>query len=260
VSDTTYQADPRYKRKPARLICRNSLEIIRDFFERAWVEVSKWKDFRNTEPSPKEIIARDGNLNSTLKMQDSFRVWLCDTTRKKDDYLVTFGQDWTIFINQWDNKNERFENKESILVNAIRLSSESAVVFAKYDEKLEWSWAGACSATKIRAENIWENLQTINKQNLSPRDFKKYCDQIEEDVEEIENVNPFLRCFYNTPALRFAETYWPETCYYLKNKNWTQATRMYVDYNNVLLGLLDHKTKPELRPSDHFSKGLSIFR
>jgi hypothetical protein len=174
--------------------------------------------------------------------------------------LVKLGQDWTIFIDQWDNKNDRFENKESILANAIRLSADSVVAFMRYDDKLMSSWPIACQVTKLRAANIWENLQTINKQNLPALDFKSYCDQIKEDVAEIEKLNPYLRCFYDTPALRFAETCWPETCYYLKKEKWTDATRMYLDYNNVLIGLLNPDSKPELRPSSHFTKGYSIFR
>jgi hypothetical protein len=83
VSDTTYQAEPRYKRKPSRLICRNSLEIVMNFFERVWGEVSKWKDFRNTGPGPKEIIARDGNLNSTIKMQDSLLMALFSSNKSR---------------------------------------------------------------------------------------------------------------------------------------------------------------------------------
>jgi hypothetical protein len=68
-------------------------------------------------------------------MQDLFRVWLCDPTAKIEDYLVKFGRDWTIFIDQWDYKNDRFENKESILANALRFSADSVVVFMEYDEK-----------------------------------------------------------------------------------------------------------------------------
>jgi hypothetical protein len=261
VSDTTYQADPRYKRKPSRLICHDALLIVVNFFAKLWEDVAKWKDFMNTGPSPREIIAKDGTLNSAIKMPDAFRKRIREPEIHHDeDYIVKFGQDWTDFIDEWDNKNDRSKNKESILLRVMQLNTDSTVVFKKYKAALIAAWPVACKRTKERAADIWTRLQTINDPNLPAADFEFHCKQIAVDVKQIEFLNPYLRCFHDSPALRFAETYWPETCYYLTNEKWTDATRMYVNYINIIIPTLDPKSKRALRPSDHFSKGLSNFR
>jgi hypothetical protein len=99
----------------------------------------------------------------------------------------------------------------------------------------------------------------LPKPKLKPKYKQQFIDLVNLNVQAIEGMKPYLLCFNNPTALRFAKTVWPTTCIALKTGDWNKAIQGFEaiwqsmqDLKNSIMNKDVPFPQPPFRPHSDF--------